>query len=120
VRRLAALWPGVAGRAMPETIVVALSSDKDAPAVLRALREGFPSARLIATRSRSERALEPVALAALARAAGFATATAPAVERACRLGLEQATGRSPALLTGSLFAVGEAMEAFGGAPGEWQ
>jgi len=23
------------------------------------------------------------------------------------------------LLTGSLFAVGEAMEAFGGAPGEW-
>jgi hypothetical protein len=27
-------------------------------------------------------------------------------------------GGSPALLTGSLFAVGEAMEAFGGAPGE--
>jgi dihydrofolate synthase/folylpolyglutamate synthase len=104
----------------PAAVILAVSRDKDAAAMLGALAELEPRPRLIATRSRSERALEPVALAALARAAGFATATAPAVERACRLGLEQATGRSPALLTGSLFAVGEAMEAFGGAPGEWQ
>ena len=104
----------------PAAVILAVSRDKDAAAMLAALAGLVPRPRLIATRSRSERALEPAALAALARAAGFATATAPAIERACRLALEHATERSPALLTGSLFAVGEAMEAFGGAPGEWQ
>jgi dihydrofolate synthase/folylpolyglutamate synthase len=115
VRRLAALWPSVAGP-MPETIVVALSSDKDAPAILRALRAGFPSARLIATRSRSERALAPDALARHATAAGFDAEALPDVGVALRAALERSSG--VVLLAGSLFAVGEAMEIFGGAPGE--
>jgi len=37
----------------------------------------------------------------------------------CRAALGDATVAAPVLLAGSLFAVGEAMEAFGGAPGEW-
>jgi folylpolyglutamate synthase/dihydropteroate synthase len=101
---------------MPETIVAALSSDKDAPAVLRALREGFPSARLIATRSRSERALAPDVLARHATAAGFDAEALPDVGVALRAALERSSG--VVLLAGSLFAVGEAMEIFGGAPGE--
>jgi folylpolyglutamate synthase/dihydropteroate synthase len=50
--------------------------------------------------------------------AGFETGSAPDVPAAVRAALARA-GRGRVLLTGSLFAVGEAMEAFGGAPGEW-
>ena len=42
---------------------------------------------------------------------------APDVRTACDRGRAWAAGEG-ALLAGSLFAVGEAMEAFGGAPGE--
>ena len=101
----------------PPVVVLALSQDKDASAILRALHQGFPEARLIATRSRSERALEPAALAEQATEAGFIAEPLPDVPTAVRHGLKVA-GDGVVLLTGSLFAVGEAMEAFGGAPGE--
>ncbi|MBI3540308.1 MAG: hypothetical protein HY076_08560, partial [Candidatus Eisenbacteria bacterium] len=116
MRRLVELWPRVAGRGAPGTIVLALSSDKDAAAMLRALREGFPSARIIATRSRSERALAPDALARAATEAGFVAEALPDVAMAVRHALDRPGGI--VLLAGSLFAVGEAMEIFGGAPGE--
>ncbi len=103
----------------PATLVLALSRDKDPAAFLAALAPALPVPRVIATRSRSERARDPAELAAIARAAGFEAETAPDVASACRRALERATAAAPALLTGSLFAVGEAMEAFGGAPGEW-
>jgi dihydrofolate synthase / folylpolyglutamate synthase len=99
-------------------LVLAFARDKDAEAILDLLREHLPEVRLFMTRTRSERARDPDELAALARARGFEVATAPdvpmAVERA--LGPDRQGGF--VLLTGSLFAVGEAMEAFGGAPGE--
>jgi nucleotide-binding universal stress UspA family protein len=58
----------------------------------------------------------PGAIAGIARGLGWEAAIAPDVPA-------PATARAPgagegALLTGSLFAVGEAMESFGGAPGE--
>ena len=81
------------------------------------MHEGFPEARLVATRSRSERALEPATLAGLAAEAGFTADALPDVPIAVRHALNEA-GEGIVLLTGSLFAVGEAMEAFGGAPGE--
>ena len=113
----------------PAAIVLALSRDKDADAMLAILHDLAPGAVLYATRSRSERALEPEALAARARAAGFEPRLAPSVADACRAALATLsaaharlgtrTPRRLVLLTGSLFAIGEAMEAYGGAPGEW-
>jgi len=99
-------------------IVLALSRDKDAEGFVRVLHRGFSGAAIVATRSRSERAMEPAAIAAHARASGFEAREASDVPTAVREALELET-EAPVLLTGSLFAVGEAMEAFGGAPGEW-
>ena len=69
---------------------------------------------VFATRSRSGRALEPGRVARAAAAAGLASRIAPDVGSACRDALAHAGPEGLALLTGSLFAVGEAMEAFGG------
>ena len=117
MRHLAMLWARSQARTRPPVVVLALSQDKDAGAILGALREGFPDARLIATRSRSERAVAPAELARRAAEAGFTAEAQPDVAAAVRCGLAVA-GTGVVLLTGSLFAVGEAMEAFGGAPGE--
>ena len=117
VRHLVALWTRSNALMRPPVVVLALSGDKDAAAILRSLHEGFPETRLIATRSRSERAVEPATLARLAGEAGFPAESLPDVPTAVRQGLKLA-GEGIVLLTGSLFAVGEAMEAFGGAPGE--
>jgi len=103
--------------ASPAAIVLALSRDKDASAILRALAP-FHGARIVATRSRSERAFPAAVIAEAAGAAGFLAEVLPDVATATRHALGVAPGR--VLLTGSLFAVGEAMEAFGGAPGEQQ
>ena len=99
-------------------LVLALSRDKNAGGMLEALRPVMAAPRLIATRSRSERARPPAEIAAAAGALGWETEIADDVASACARALERA-GEAPVLLTGSLFAVGEAMEAFGGAPGEW-
>ncbi len=117
VRHLVGLWTRSNARTRPPVVVLALSNDKDAAAILRALHEGFPDARLIATRTRSERAVDPATLAALATEVGFTAEALPDVPTAVRRGLD-AADPGIVLLTGSLFAVGEAMEAFGGAPGE--
>jgi len=117
VRHLVSLWTRRDPRTRPAVVVLALSQDKDAATILRALHEGFPDARLIATRSRSERAVAPADLARVATEAGFLAEALPDLPTAVRRGLEVA-GTGIVLLTGSLFAVGEAMEACGGAPGE--
>ncbi len=80
------------------------------------LRAAFGPARLIATRSHSERAADPAAIAAEARRQGAEAETAPDVRLAVERALAQ-EGKGEVLLTGSLFAIGEAMEAWGGAPG---
>ena len=102
----------------PRGMVLAMSRDKDVAAIVRSLSPIARDALLVATRSRSERAVEPERVAAAAAAAGIRATVAPDIVTACRAALE-AAGDAPVLLTGSLFAVGEAMEAFGGAPGEW-
>jgi len=106
------------GMAPPRAIVLALSRDKDAPGVLAALAPLLARRRLIATRSRSERALEPESIVAAAAALGLDAGVASSVEAGCRAALALAGGEDRVLLTGSLFAVGEAMAALGGAPGE--
>ena len=115
---LAAAWRALALPA-PRALVLAVSSDKDVAAMAHSLAGAAPGATLFATRSRSGRALDPARVAAAAAAAGLAARVAPGVERACREALAHAGGAGLVLLCGSLFAVGEAMEVFGGAPGEW-
>ncbi|MEO5616251.1 MAG: Mur ligase family protein [Candidatus Eisenbacteria bacterium] len=104
--------------APPAAVVLALSRDKRIAEVLAALAPLLARARLIATRSRSERAQDPAAIVAAARTMGFAAEVVPAVAAACHAALALAPPADRVLLTGSLFAVGEAMEALGGAPGE--
>jgi dihydrofolate synthase/folylpolyglutamate synthase len=116
VRALADAWRA-RGLPAPGAVVLALSRDKDAPAMLRALEPLARDATLVVTRSRNERALEPERL--VAAAAAYRTRVVPDVPAACRAALDDAAPDRLVLLLGSLFAVGEAMEAFGGAPGEW-
>ena len=124
VRRLAHAWRDEMGMAPPAAIVFAVAVDKDARAMLQRLGAFAPDARLVLTRTHSDRALPAEALAEHAAALGLAHETAPSVREALQPWLDhdaggrgRATGR--VLVCGSLFAVGEAMEAFGGAPGEW-
>jgi dihydrofolate synthase/folylpolyglutamate synthase len=118
VRALTGAW-GETFDAAPVVVVLALSRDKDAAAIVGAIANAWPAALTVMTRSRSERALAPEELARVAREAGLATETAGSVTGALRSALARA-GEGRVLLTGSLFAIGEAMEALGGAPGEWQ
>jgi dihydrofolate synthase/folylpolyglutamate synthase len=118
VRALLAAWQGTLGDP-PDSVVLALSRDKDAAAVLRALAAEWPAVHGVMTRSRNERALAPEELTRLAGEAGLSAETVASVPEAVRRALSR-LGGGRVLLTGSLFAVGEAMEALGGAPGEWQ
>jgi dihydrofolate synthase/folylpolyglutamate synthase len=117
IEALARAWPKT-GNAAPGCVVLAVSRDKDVAAMLAALSRLGCGGRMVATRSRSERAMDPEPLAAAAAAAGWRPLVAPDVPAACRTALAVAGRSAPVLLTGSLFAIGEAMEAFGGAPGE--
>ncbi len=101
----------------PRALVLALSRDKPADRMLEVLQAFAPGARLFPTRTRNERALPTAALLAAAREQGWDAEPQADVPAACRAALA-ATPDGPVLLTGSLFAVGEAMESFGGAPGE--
>jgi len=115
IAHLAKQWRA-RGVPSPAGVVLAVSRDKDVAAMIAELRAAFEPARLIATRSHSERAADPAAIAAEARRQGAEAETAPDV----RLAVERALAREEegeVLLTGSLFAIGEAMEAWGGAPG---
>ena len=125
MRRMAHAWRDEMGMEPPVAIVFAAGHDKDVHGMLRRLAAFAPQARLVLTRTRNERAMEPEALAQAAAGAGMAHGTAPGVREALAGLLEhgpdgrgRASGR--VLVCGSLFAVGEAMEAFGGAPGERQ
>jgi len=100
----------------PGAIVLAVARDKEADRMLAVLRDFAPDARLIVTQTRSHRALGAAELHARAIAAGWAAEAAGDVAGAAHAALAATPGR--VLLAGSLFAVGEAMEALGGAPGE--
>ena len=102
----------------PEAVVLALAQDKDAGAIARLLGPWVTPARIIATQSRSARALPAGELRARLGAEGLDAQEAPGVAEAVEAALAGApNGR--VLLCGSLVAGAEAMEAFGGAPGEW-
>jgi folylpolyglutamate synthase/dihydropteroate synthase len=96
-------------------VVLALSRDKDPAAMLEHVQALAP-ARLVATRTRNPRALPAETLAMHAARAGWDPLVEPEVAGALRRALAEA-GAGRVLLAGSLFAVGEAMEAYGGAPG---
>jgi dihydrofolate synthase / folylpolyglutamate synthase len=111
-------WQPPTFEAPPEQVVLALSRDKDAGAMLREIANAWPGTTLIATRSRNERALEASALADAATACGLSANVVADVAGACRAALAATRAPGRVLVTGSLFAVGEAMAALGGAPGE--
>jgi dihydrofolate synthase/folylpolyglutamate synthase len=114
MRRLAEAWTGDLGFEPPGAIVLALSHDKPADEMLAALDRFADTSELVITRSRNPRALAPDALAQVAGA--FRVRVEPDVGAAVRGALAD-TGSSRVLLAGSLFAVGEAMSAFGCPPG---
>jgi dihydrofolate synthase/folylpolyglutamate synthase len=108
-------WTDDLGLEAPGAIVLALSRDKDVPWMLDGIAHHFPHARVVATRTANARALDPEVIRAAAIAQGLAADAVAELPRAVESALSS-SGSSPVLLTGSLFAVGEAMQAFGGAP----
>jgi dihydrofolate synthase/folylpolyglutamate synthase len=117
MRRLCLAWSDDLGLGTPAAIVFSAGRDKDARAMLTRLRSLAPGARLFVTRTANERALSPDELRGLAEDAGWHAEAAPGVAEAVEAALA-AAGSGRVLLCGSLFAVGEAMRAKGGAPGE--
>jgi folylpolyglutamate synthase/dihydropteroate synthase len=120
---LCSAWTEDLGLEAPAAIVFAAGRDKDVRAMLVRLRSladprsvGAPAA-LFVTRTPNERALAAEELAGLARGAGWSAQATPDVGAAIDAALA-AAGSGRVLLCGSLFAVGEAMRAKGGAPGE--
>jgi dihydrofolate synthase/folylpolyglutamate synthase len=107
-------------------VVLALSRDKDVRDIVTRLQAIVAPAALVASRSQGGRALDPAIIAAAARAGDWPARVEPDLGTALREALAatradgEGSGGERVLLTGSLFAVGEAMEIFGGAPGEWQ
>lgn len=85
--------------------------------MLRDLRSFATGDSLMTTRATNPRAFDPQELARLASGFGWNARAVPGVAAACDAALA-APGEGPALLVGSIFAVGEAMQRFGGAPGE--
>lgn len=118
IAALLAAWRDDLRLPPPQAVVLALARDKDAAGIVRAVHDAAPQAVVIATRTRSERARAALELAALAAEAGAPVRVADDVPAAVRTALALGDGR--VLLAGSLFAVGEAMAAFGGAPAEQQ
>jgi len=117
LRRLCSAWTADLGFPPPAAIVFAAGRDKDARAMLTRLRAFAPDAALIVTRTHNERALTAEELGVLADSAGLEAEQAASVDQAIPTALVRA-GDGRVLLCGSLFAVGEAMAAMGGAPGE--
>jgi dihydrofolate synthase/folylpolyglutamate synthase len=117
LRRLCSAWTADLDFPPPAAIVFAAGRDKDAHAMLTRLRALAPDAALIVTRTHNERALTSEELGALAASAGLEAEQAASVPEAIPTALARA-GDGRVLLCGSLFAVGEAMAAMGGAPGE--
>jgi dihydrofolate synthase/folylpolyglutamate synthase len=116
MRRLCLAWTDDLRLPPPAAIVFAAGRDKDVRAMLTRLRSLAPEAALLVTRTANERALAPEELLALARDAGWRAEAAPGVAEAVGIALSR-VGGGRVLLCGSLFAVGEAMRVWGGAPG---
>jgi len=116
---LVSAWTDDLGLDPPGAIVLALSRDKDVPWMLDGISHHFPRTHLVATRTANARALDPDVIRRAALAHGLAAEAVNELPRAVDRALSLA-GSKTVLLTGSLFAVGEAMQAFGGAPGEQQ
>ncbi|MCX5748536.1 MAG: hypothetical protein NT062_39310 [Proteobacteria bacterium] len=104
----AALAATLASRGARPTLVLAVSADKDAPALVRALAPVVT--HVIATRYQQERAMAPEALAAIVVRLGLTVEIAPDLASAIAL----TTGET--LIAGSLFLVGEARALLCGAP----
>ncbi len=117
LRRLGQAWHDDMHMEPPVAIVFAVARDKDARSMLARLHALAPAATVWLARTRSERAADPQVLAELARGVGLGAELAPDVPAAVQAALDsRPDGR--VLLCGSLFAVGEAMAVYGGAPGE--
>jgi dihydrofolate synthase/folylpolyglutamate synthase len=116
--RLARAWVEDLRFPPPESVVFGASRDKDAESMLRNLRALAAGSRLIVTRARNERAIPADTLSGIASALEWDATALPDVPTAVRHALS-GPGSDRVLLAGSLFAVGEAMEALGDTPGEW-
>jgi dihydrofolate synthase/folylpolyglutamate synthase len=102
-RSLAAHIRDVVGK--PVILVFAVMKDKDIRGMARGL---FPAARtVIATRVPYERSASPERILAAAREFEPAIVTEPDVRKAVRLALAESRGRTPVVIAGSLFLVGE-------------
>ncbi|HVP15533.1 MAG TPA: folylpolyglutamate synthase/dihydrofolate synthase family protein [Terriglobales bacterium] len=117
-------WSEDLGFPPPSSLVLALSRDKDVEAIARALEGWVAPGRVVTTQSRDARAMPSDELGVRLAAAGQPSRHAPGVVEALEAELavtakEGAASGARVLLCGSLFAVADAMEAFGGAPGEW-
>ena len=95
--------------AVPATVVLGMSADKDARAFLQALRPLI--GQLIVTRADSPRAASPEMIALAAAALGIPHELQPSV--AAALDVARKRHQGPVLITGSLFVVGEGREAVG-------
>ncbi len=117
MRRLCSAWSKDLKLPAPAAMIFAAGRDKDARTMLARLRSLAPNADLFVAATRNERARPAADLAQLAAELGGTATPSPSIDQATRTALARhAKGR--VLLCGSLFAVGEAMVAFGGAPGE--
>lgn len=115
--------PGLAMAVRP-TLVLAVSADKDAAAMVAEL--GNDVGAIVATRYQQDRSMSPSDLAAVCRDAlghahGSPGSPGPSytIEQADDVVAAVAVARrfgAPILITGSLFVVGEARVAFAGAP----
>lgn len=117
MRSLAQAWSNDLGFEPPVALVFAAGSDKDVHAMLTRLHAFAPGAALFTARTANERARPSAELAEQAAGVGFDTEAFADVPSAVDAALTR-FARGRVLLCGSLFAVGEAMQAFGGAPGE--
>jgi dihydrofolate synthase/folylpolyglutamate synthase len=116
MRRLCLAWADELELPPPAAIVFAAGRDKDVHAMLTRLHSLAPGAALFVTRTANDRALTASELQAHAEAAGWNAHATLDVSTAIAEALARA-GKGRVLLCGSLFAVGEAMQAKGGAPG---
>jgi dihydrofolate synthase/folylpolyglutamate synthase len=96
------------------TLVIGILDDKPYTAILRSLVQ--VSDRVILTRSRIDRALEPETLYPLAKKIVPDTQIIPQVGSAIQCAIDNAAPEDVICIAGSLYVVGEAKEHFGAGP----
>ncbi len=107
----AALAEALQARGERPVLIVAVSADKDVPAIAAALVPVVGA--VIATRYQQDRAMDPAALAAVFAQAGAVASAAPDLRSAVAAAARHA---QPIVIAGSLFLVGEARTLLLGAP----